>query len=191
MAPAPVDHEERRRALTRVLLDLVAERGIEGASIRALATAAGVSIGTVQHYFASKDDLLRHAYRQMAAEAGEHAERRAGAAATPADALREVLLELLPLDRRRERALRIGLAFGVRALQSSDLAAELQRDTRELLDGLRELLAAAGAADPRREAIAVMALNDGLSSQLLFDEELTGAEAVAVLDAHLARVLSR
>ena len=58
MTPAPVDHDERRARLTEVLLDVVAEGGLEAATIRTVAAAAGVSIGTVQHYFKTKDDML-------------------------------------------------------------------------------------------------------------------------------------
>ena len=65
MTPAPVDHDERRARLTEVLLAVVSEVGLEGASIRAVAARAGVSIGTVQHYFATKDEMLLYAYRHV------------------------------------------------------------------------------------------------------------------------------
>ena len=77
MTPAPVDHDERRARLTEVLLEVVAESGLEGASIRTIAARAGVSIGTVQHYFKTKDEMLQHAYRRVGADLGARAEAAA------------------------------------------------------------------------------------------------------------------
>jgi len=51
------DHVARRRELLRVAGALVAVKGCSGLSIRALATAAGCSTGTVTYYFANKDDI--------------------------------------------------------------------------------------------------------------------------------------
>jgi AcrR family transcriptional regulator len=192
MTPAPTDHEARRAELTDALLSVVAERGLEATSVRAVAAAAGVSIGTVQHYFPTKDAMLRDAYRAIGRDLGERAERRAAAAGSAREAIREVLLELTPLDERRTAAVRVGIAFAVRALQAPDLAAELRADLAELRDGIAGAFAAAGAADPRREALAAIALSDGLGSALLFagPATITPDEAVAVLDDHLDRALA-
>lgn len=190
MAPAPVDHAARRAVLTAVLLDVVDERGLEGASIRALATAAGVSIGTVQHYFASKDALLRHAYRQIEAELGARIERRLEGVPDARAAIRVLLEEFLPLDPPRVKAIRVATAFGVRALYSPALAGELRDDLVELRQIVTGLFEEAGTADAEREAIAAIALVDGLTEQLLFGAGgFEPSDAMAVLDAHLARVL--
>ena len=149
-----------------MLLGVVAERGLEATSVRAVAAAAGVSVGTVQHYFPTKDAMLRDAYRAIGQDLGERAERGAAAAGSARGAIRAVLLELMPLDDRRADAYRIGIAFAVRALHAPDLAAELRADLVELRDGIAGAFAAAGVADARAEALSALALMDGLSSQL-------------------------
>src|SRR5262249_13119492 len=154
--PAPVDHDERRARLTEVLLDVVAESGLEGASIRAIAARAGVSIGTVQHYFTSKDDMLRHAYRAVGEDLGARAAARAAGARSVQGAVREVMLELLPLDARRTAALRVSMAFAARAMFVPELAAELRRDLRELQDAITSAFAEAGVPDPAREAMLAL-----------------------------------
>ena len=188
MTPAPVDHDERRARLTEVLLDVVADAGLEGASIRAVAARAGVSIGTVQHYFPTKDEMLRHAYRHVGADLGARAEERAKQAGSVKGAIREVMLELLPLDARRAAALRVGIAFAARALQAPDLADELRRDLRELQDAIAAAFAEAGVSDPQREAMLALAVTSGLSEPLLFGDG-TPEEVVAALDAYLDRAL--
>ena len=59
-------------ALARIrdsALELFAARGIRATSIRDVARAAGVSAGTVQHYFASKDALRAHVNEHVTAVA--------------------------------------------------------------------------------------------------------------------------
>ena len=43
-------------------LDLIAESGTDGATVRAIAARAGVTQGLIRHYFSSKEDLTRAAY---------------------------------------------------------------------------------------------------------------------------------
>lgn len=57
--------ETRREALISAALELVAEGGPQAASVRAIAERAGVTPGLIRHYFSSKDDLNRAAYRRL------------------------------------------------------------------------------------------------------------------------------
>lgn len=54
--------EARREALIRATLELVAERGVHGATVRAIAERADVTQGLIRHYFHSKEDLITAAY---------------------------------------------------------------------------------------------------------------------------------
>ncbi len=54
--------ERRREALVAAALELVAEGGVAGATVRAIAERAGVTPGLIRHYFEGKDDLIRVAY---------------------------------------------------------------------------------------------------------------------------------
>ncbi len=186
-----VDPAERRAELVSVLLRLVAEHGLEGATIRALADAAGVSIGAVQHHFRTKDELLLSAFRQTGADLTERAERIGRRALTARAAIRGILLELLPLDERREAELRVGLAFAARAMTVPALGEVLASDLGELRAGLAEGFAAAKVADPVAAATAAMALADGLATQLLFAgaDAPTADEAIAAVDRHLDTAL--
>ena len=46
---------------------LVARSGLEAVTMRAVAREAGLSYGSLFHYFESKDDLLMHAVRHSMA----------------------------------------------------------------------------------------------------------------------------
>jgi TetR/AcrR family transcriptional regulator, transcriptional repressor of bet genes len=57
--------ETRRADLITATQSLVAEGGPEAATVRAIAARAGVTAGLIRHYFQSKDELTRAAYRDL------------------------------------------------------------------------------------------------------------------------------
>lgn len=57
--------EARRDALIAAAMDLVAEGGPQAATVRAIADRAGVTPGLIRHYFTSKEELTRAAYRRL------------------------------------------------------------------------------------------------------------------------------
>ena len=63
--PKIVDHEAQRVKFAEAAMRLIAGNGIEGVTMRAVAAEAGLSYGSLFHYFDSKDDLLMHAVRHL------------------------------------------------------------------------------------------------------------------------------
>ncbi len=57
--------ETRRADLISATQRLVAEGGPEAATVRAIAARAGVTAGLIRHYFQTKDELTRAAYRSL------------------------------------------------------------------------------------------------------------------------------
>ncbi|MDE4062675.1 MULTISPECIES: TetR/AcrR family transcriptional regulator [Rhodobacterales] len=54
--------EARKAALIAATLELVAENGVRGATVRAIAERADVTQGLIRHYFSSKEELISAAY---------------------------------------------------------------------------------------------------------------------------------
>lgn len=54
--------ESRKEALILATLDLVAEKGVRGATVREIAQRADVTQGLIRHYFSSKEELISAAY---------------------------------------------------------------------------------------------------------------------------------
>jgi TetR/AcrR family transcriptional repressor of bet genes len=69
--PRPSNTEERRQQLVEALLRVMAERGYEGASVGAVARAAGLSPGLVHYHFADKQEMLLALVEQLAGRARE------------------------------------------------------------------------------------------------------------------------
>ena len=84
-----------RAALVRDALRLlVAERGLHGASMSAVAKHAGVATGTAYVYYASKDALVLAAYRETKAELGAAATAELSDAMAPAERFGHVWLSI-------------------------------------------------------------------------------------------------
>lgn len=157
----------REAALIDALLGIVADRGLDQVSVREVASAAGVSIGTVQHYFPTKDDMLAAAFYEVVRRIRNRMISICFGPDVRAN-ISAVLSELLPLDGRRAEEARIELAFAARAATSPALAA-IQRNVlteiTEALTGAFTRAAAAGATPGRYRTAAhiAVAAADGLA----------------------------
>lgn len=61
--------EERRGQILRAALEVFGRRGFHGATIREIASQAGLAEGTIYLYFPSKQDVLKGAFALIAEEA--------------------------------------------------------------------------------------------------------------------------
>ncbi len=60
--------EQTRSAIVEAAIRLFRERGYDAATMRAIASAAGVSTGNAYYYFSSKEDLIQEFYLRSHAE---------------------------------------------------------------------------------------------------------------------------
>ncbi len=189
--PKQVDHQARREHLAAALMRVAATTGLESVSLRHVAAEAGVTAGAVQHYFTSKDELMRFAMEAASAVY----ERRIGAAVAalgedpaPRVLVGTVLGGLLPpevsADAMPDPEGRVALAFLAYASTRPDVAAGLAESNAALRAMVADHLRASGAEDPETTATALVALTDGLAVQVL-GAGLSPATAAAVLDAQL------
>ena len=61
----PMEKNDKRCAIIRSTLDLVAEHGFHGAPMSLVAERAGVAAGTIYRYFESKDVLIIEVHRYL------------------------------------------------------------------------------------------------------------------------------
>lgn len=159
--------ESRRSALIAATQSLVAEGGPEAATVRAIASRAGVTAGLIRHYFQSKEELIRAAYRALMdgmIDLGADAVRAVGAA--PAARLAAFVAATLrpPVMETDAVVLWAGYMHKLRndpdLLTVHEVAYLAYRDT---LQGLIADLPRPSTPDQlRRQAIACNAVLDGL-----------------------------
>ena len=63
--------EDKRRQILYGVWQVIAKSGLQAVSVRSVAAAAGVSPGRVQHYFTTKQELVRASAQEMIAAAVE------------------------------------------------------------------------------------------------------------------------
>lgn len=172
--PRNIDTEERKRLIAKTVWGLVATSGLKSATVRNIAEASHLSVGSVQHVFKSTKDIYLFAMNQ----AVENAATRINAMSTysndPLAIVERTLLELLPLDETREAEARTWLAFTAEALVDQSLAetsAAMQTLLRHTARSCIESLIAAGLmrvdSDIELEASSLQAFVDGLTLQIL------------------------
>lgn len=169
-------HDERRRAILEAVFAIVDTEGTDQVSIRRVAERAGVSVGRVQHYFPSKDDLLTAAFVAINELGTARVEARLGGNSDPFAVLDAVLAEIIPATADDRRLVRVMQAFETYALTSPDLSARLRQGYDELISLLALLL----GSDPRE----LLGLALGLAS-LTVTGNLTAEEARQIVHTRL------
>jgi len=156
----------KRGIILKAARRVFAARGFEGASLRAIARAAGYTPPALYFHFASKEDI----YGELLALSLlrlDRAVRAAAAAAGPARRLAGGAFGFFDHYRSNPREFELGLLLfggskplGMRSAQSAELKARLDAVLDELERGLREL--GASPADAARNATALLAFMIGL-----------------------------
>ncbi|MEE4422824.1 TetR/AcrR family transcriptional regulator [Streptomyces bugieae] len=187
----------RRRQIAEALWRIAAERGLHAASLREVATEAGVSLRAVQYHFRSKHQLLVDALHLLHEENERIARSRFRQdPADPRAVLRAVLEEFLPLDAQRATALRVFAAYYARSLTDPALAAvflaaeqPLERLVADLIGAARDAGRTAPGLDPWREADLLVSGAIGLGGDVLHRRRSL-EDVRRTLDYHLERIFA-
>jgi AcrR family transcriptional regulator len=163
---------ERREALVRAAIDVIAERGLSGTRVADVGERAGMSAGHVLYYFDGKSDIFTRALRtiedDLRAEAHAAFESRPAAA----DRWRWLVEHAAPTGPGDPRML-LWVEAWERAPRDADVSALLTELDRRWLDLLVEVLEYGRStgefriADAEDFAIRFSALMDGLTLQVV------------------------
>ena len=179
--PKIVDHDVQRAKFAEAAMRLIARHGLEGVTMRAVATEAGLSYGSLFHYFNSKDELLMHAIRHSTAlqtrRVNDYSTRYSGL-----KALEHLLCDDAIINESSRDSWMVWLTF----LYKVALQASFAEMHAELIDGwlarIRRLLEEAREAGEIRpqldvgfEAMAVWAYSAGIGQMGLVHPELLPA----------------
>lgn len=169
MARTTAARGANRAKLIEAAYAVLAERGYEATSVKAVAQAAGVAPGLIHYYFASKEDLLA-AVVEDAAERYAEEMRQLRESLPPAQALAAAIAarkRRVEMEPDRER-LRVELfALGVRHPALRPAVARVLATGRA---GVAQMFASTG--QPLDDgAAALLAMLDGVALQRLLDPD--------------------
>ncbi|MFI6522498.1 TetR/AcrR family transcriptional regulator [Spirillospora sp. NPDC050679] len=187
--PKVVDPARRRRELAEAVWRVIRRDGLEEASVRRVAQEAGLSMGSLRHYFASQSELLAFALRMVI----DRIDGRVAAldpSGPPRERAERVLAQLLPMDDERRAENEVWLAFTARAMVDPGLRALRDEGYDALRAGCRRVVAllgeSAGAGEAELAAARLHALVDGLAVHAAMrPEDTTPERMAAVIARHL------
>ncbi|SDL38837.1 TetR/AcrR family transcriptional regulator [Streptomyces indicus] len=204
--PRVADHEQRRRQIADAVCALISESGLDAATVARTAAQAGMSVGLVQHYFRTKDEMLLHAFKEVSAHirtrADRHIEEGIAHQQPIARVLAGALAEFLPLDDARRVEFRVARAFAGRALDAPALAEvdvgtarALRAEIARAVHNGKECGEVEQGLDPWPAAVRLAAVTEGLAVQIYRDPDgVEGISAAAlaaqVLEGELAAVFT-
>jgi AcrR family transcriptional regulator len=171
----PVELSRRKRAILEATLRLVAAQGAAAVRLRDVARSSGVSVGSLQYYFDSRDQLIREAFDQHARDvvalvalAGD------GSAAPPARLAAVIDAAVLRPDLRLSAAL--WMEFVTAGLHDEQLRALLESAYETWRDLLGEAVRAGTEAGDFRPLLppdtvvaCLVALIDGFELAVAID----------------------
>ncbi len=193
--PKIVDHTAQRQRIADAALELIGSKGLEHTTVRAIASQAGMSVGSMRHYIATQDDLFVFAMELFS----ERFKARVAALAPEGsliERLQAVLEQLLPLDDERRLETEVWLAFVVRAQNKPKLKATLKEMNEAILwhiEIVLDILIATGyfreGVQKEVEGERLLALINGLAiNAILWFETTTPDKMRALLRSHLLSI---
>ncbi|MDF3288162.1 MULTISPECIES: TetR/AcrR family transcriptional regulator [Streptomyces] len=197
--PKQVDHRERREAIARALWRVVEQRGVIHLTMREVAQEAGISLGQLQHYFASREAMLSFAMDFASEQASLRVSRglqELGEPPHPRDVLRLMLTEMLPLHADARATSRMSAAYVLEALHDRNVRARARdgiTQGRTLVEQLIRQAIADGHIDPDRDPAAEANLLLALTgfTTLLELDVIEPRAALTAVDLHLDRLFTR
>lgn len=194
--PKSVDHEERRRAIAEAVFEVIGTHGLEAVSLRDVAAQAGVSMGAVQHYFGSKEEMLLFAVGHMRDRALARMKEELSAVSEPTvrETTRAAARVMLPIgEPGRQEAVVAGAFYSVATVNPvyaeplREGYARLLRTSRETLRAAQQAGEVADDVNADREAAMLFFMVQGLIGPILIGV-LSPAEALALVDHQLDRL---
>ncbi|MGA5689859.1 TetR/AcrR family transcriptional regulator [Cytobacillus pseudoceanisediminis] len=196
--PKKVNHEEQKHILAKAAWRVIKKEGIEGASVRKVAEEAGLSAGSLRHYFSNQNELLEYSMNLVS----ERVKTRIQNAAFTDNHFENMILvmgELLPLDEERRLEMEVWIAFNIKALvdpQLSELSSrvyeEMKTGIRKIIEGLVILGLSGTEMKIEEEAGRLHALIDGLALHAVMKPDQFNEEKMkAILRNHLLSLLEK
>ncbi len=193
--PKIVDHEKRREEVIAAVWRVIERDGFEGSTIRRIAKEAGYSAGILAHYFADKADILTSAvqlsHQRILARWDKKLANLNGLAA-----LRELILDNLPLDEERILETSLEISYWARSLSRPEVVTIQREEASVLHQRVLDLLRIAqesgevSTAETAEEITErLLALIDGLSLHaVLYPARVPPSLQVGLVERELERI---
>ncbi|ADG97710.1 transcriptional regulator, TetR family [Segniliparus rotundus DSM 44985] len=182
--------ESQYGRIVAAMADLLAQGGFDAVSVRRVATRAGVSIGSVQHHFPTKDLMLQAANDQLGGVFMERLHQEAAEEKPPEERLRGAVLALVNPD-PAHRKLSVLWALRMARAAVDEPTARRHRYDRAAVEKLLAQLLVESRPNiceehAKNRAATLLAVADGLACAIVVEPARMPPErAVELIDAAL------
>ncbi|MHB8867980.1 MAG: TetR/AcrR family transcriptional regulator [Thermoleophilia bacterium] len=149
-----------REALLAAVTRIVARKGIDGVTLRAVAAEAGVTHGLATYYFPSREVMLEEAFTWAVQEAIGSM----GITSADGQSLMEYAVDFVS-DKPEEMTFQFELIF--HGQRSEPVARHVRRMYESYIEAIQSSLGRSGLPSDRRTAKLALAVMDGLAVQQL------------------------
>ncbi|MEK4179254.1 TetR/AcrR family transcriptional regulator [Aeribacillus sp. FSL K6-1121] len=190
--PKKVDHVKQREKIAVATWNVIAKGGMEKATVRNIAREAGVSVGSLRHYFSTQAELLSFAMKLVSERVSQRI-NEIDYSMPPLDAMKRMIREVLPLEDDTKKEMEVWFAFTQKALSEPELQPLSKEVYLKMRYGFEQVIKTLVKLDLARPNINVelevdrlYALIDGLAIHGLMHPEYLSNEMIeSILDSHL------
>jgi AcrR family transcriptional regulator len=186
---------DRVERILDALIELLATRGPDALSIRNVASAAGVSVGAVQHHFGTKEKLLQAAMLTVEQRFASRIADLLRDDPSPESRLRAFCVEIAGLGSDDITEVVVWTVFAARSAVDDGIRQHHVSSWRHTEDVLRALVDAAypqATADSADSAALLLAVLDGIAVSRAAERSarLPVERGIRILDQALAGIAS-
>jgi len=170
---------------------------MEHASVRNIAAEAGLSVGSMRHYFSTQSELLAFSMRLVTDRVRLRVLNIAFTGKL-ADDIPLLLYEMLPLDEERSAEMEVWVAFTAKALVDPALQSLSRQVSEEMRTGISNAIEAliqhepaCSGLDAALEAERLFALVDGLAIHAVMQPDRLTPDQIRSIVIHHVQSLCR
>lgn len=190
--PKIVDHELQKERVAEATWRVIQKFGMEQASVRNIAEEAGLSVGSMRHYFSTQTELLAYSMKRVS----ERVNKRIETIVFTGDLFVDIpalVQEVLPTDEEKRLEMEVWFAFVVKSMSDRslyELRNQVDDELRSMFITIIEGLISYDLALPELnipvEIERFYALVDGLAIHaVLKPEKVTPEMLMNVIHKHL------
>ncbi|MGG3625132.1 TetR/AcrR family transcriptional regulator [Bacillus gobiensis] len=188
--PKLVDHNKRKEQIAEATWRVILDKGMEGATVRNIAKEAGLSLGSLRHYFSTQDELLEFAMNLVEERATDRINKITTQDMPLNEKILKILLEIVPTNQETMAEMEVWFAFTFhmrhRNNRLKDYDDKIFLGMKNIVNYLHESRLLIDHLDKDTEAERLYALVDGLALHAMLEPERVNQQRVlTVLESHL------
>jgi len=191
--PKIVDHDKQRLLVAEAAWRVIRRDGMEQASVRNIAVEAGISAGSMRHYFSTQSELLLYAMN-LVSERVSNRITQMSFNSSPLENMKLLLLELLPSTDEKMAEMEVWYAFTAKSKSDPVLKEhadkvydKLRHAMATVITYLTELNLSRTDIDKELEIERLYALVDGLGIHAILRPDQMNTKIMEdILTMHLA-----